>query len=454
MPTSIKSVVLGVLVLPIMFGCAVGTPFQQPQLAMPAQWNGAAEVSAARVANDWWKQFGSAELDRYVAQATQANHDLAAAASRIQQARAAYTVANAARMPSIDLSASRSRGAANSSQGLQIAAVASYEADLWGGQRAQAQGARALVDYAAYDHAALTNVLQADVASYYFQALALKDRVAIARKNLEAAQAVLKLVEVRFEKGANTRLEVSQQRTSVLSIEAQIPLLEQQLRATQGALALLLGRSPQSFAVAGESLAAIVIPAVAPYQPALLLERRADIRKAEAQLASADADVAQARAALYPSLQLSASAIATGVLAPGAGPVSALAATLGQSLFDGGKRRGQVDQSLARRTELVEQYFSAALSAQKDVQDSLDGLSASQSRQSLLAMAAEEARQAYRIANAKYKAGAQDLLTLLDSQRVQLQAEDDRAVANQARFSAVVSVFRALGGGWEGSAIN
>jgi multidrug efflux system outer membrane protein len=123
-------------------------------------------------------------------------------------------------------------------------------------------------------------------------------RLAIARKNLDAARNVLELVETRYSKGVNTGLEISQQRISVLNIEAQIPQLEQELRTTQTALAVLLGKPPQDFSVKGRSLAGLTIPKVAAYQPPSLLERRPDIQKAEAQLIAANADVGVARCTL------------------------------------------------------------------------------------------------------------------------------------------------------------
>ncbi|MGB6056236.1 MAG: efflux transporter outer membrane subunit, partial [Burkholderiaceae bacterium] len=300
-----------------------------------------------------------------------------------------------------------------------------------------------------YDRDAVALVLQADVASNYFQILALKERLAIARQNLEAAQSVLALVETRFRNGANSGLEVSQQRTSVLNIQAQIPALEQDLRTAQTALAVLLGQAPQGFSVRGDSLATLQLPLVATYQPAALLERRPDIARAEAQLVAANADIGAARAALYPSITLSAGTAASGLLSGGTSVVSSLAASLAQTIFDGGALRGQVAQSEARQTELVQSYLQNVLTGLKEVQDSLGAIDASAARQDLLARAVGEAQEAYRIASVKYKAGAEDLLTLLDSQRTQLQAQDSRVQADLARYTSAVNLYKSLGGGWD-----
>ncbi len=300
-----------------------------------------------------------------------------------------------------------------------------------------------------YDRDAVALVLQADVASHYFHALALKDRLAIARKNLEAARNLLALVEVRYNKGATTGLEVSQQRTAVLSNEAQIPQLEQELMTTQTALAVLLGKTPQGFAIQGTSLSGMQVPAVMAYQPAALLERRPDIKRAEAQLMAANADVTAARAALYPNMQLSASTVAGGVLTSGSSVLSSLAASMTQTLFAGGRLRGQVDLSRAQKEELVEQYLQNVLVSLKEVQDGLGSVATTQARQRLLTEAAQEAKEALRIATVKYEAGSQDMLTLLDSQRTQLQAEDSRIQADLARFTATIHLYKSLGGGWQ-----
>ena len=455
MNTTLKSSILGILLASVLAGCAVGTPYQRPDVAMPAQWEGAAKPSPAvskAITTDWWKQFGNAELNQLMDQALAANHDLAAALSRIRQARASAGISAAGRLPAADLSTSASRSHSNqagNSEQSQLGVSVSYELDLWGGKAAEVQAANARVDSSVYDRDAVALVLQADVASNYFQALALKDRLAIARKNLDAARNVLALVEVRYNKGATTGLEVSQQRTSVLNIEAQIPQLEQDLRTTQTALAVLLGQSPQGFAVQGATLADLKVPAVAAYQPAALLERRPDIRRAEAHLVAANADITTARAALYPNIRLSATAVAGGILTSGSSTLGSLVASLTQSLFDGGRLRGQVALSQTQQEELVEQYLQSVLISLKEVQDNLGSVATTQSRQQLLTQAAREAQEAFRIANVKYQAGAQDLLTLLDSQRTQLLVEDSRVQADLARFTATINLYKSLGGGWE-----
>jgi outer membrane protein, multidrug efflux system len=463
MQTLLKSTAASLTLIALLSGCATATSFQRPATALPAQWEGAATVNANAASNanagkampvsgSWWKQFGNDELNTLMDQALAANHDLAAAVLRIRQARASAGIVSAAQMPSANLSASAGRSHNNQAGGnneqSQLGLTVAYEVDLWGGNFAQAQAANARVNASEFDRDAIALVLQADVASNYFKTLALKDRIEIARKNLDAARNILTLTELRFSKGATTGLEVSQQRTAVLNNEAQIPQLEQELRSTQTALAVLLGRVPQGFAVQGSTLAGLQLPTVDADQPASLLARRPDIKRAEAQLFAAHADVDAARAALYPNLKLSASAVAGGMLTSGSSLASSLLASLTQTLFDGGRLRGQVTLSQAQREELTEEYLQSVLVSLKEVQDSLGLATAAQARQGLLTEAAKEAREAFRIANVKYQAGSQDMLTLLDSQRTQLQVEDTRIQADLARFDATIDLYKALGGGW------
>jgi NodT family efflux transporter outer membrane factor (OMF) lipoprotein len=255
-------------------------------------------------------------------------------------------------------------------------------------------------------------------------------------------------VQVRADSGAATALDVAQQRTTLLNIQADIPALEQSLGQTQTALAVLLGRVPQGFAVRGQSLAEVKLPAVDAGQPASLLERRPDIRSSEARLIAANADIGAARAALYPSVSLSAAAGIEGVLTGGTTTIASIAASLAQSIFDGGARRGQVEIAQGVRQELVENYAQSVLIGLKEVEDSLIAESSTRQRTDILIETVGQARTAYQLATVRYQAGMQDLLTVLDSQRSQLSAEDSLVQAQLGRYTATINLFKSLGGGW------
>jgi outer membrane protein TolC len=183
------------------------------------------------------------------------------------------------------------------------------------------------------------------------------------------------------------------------------------------------------------------------------LVRRPDLATVEAQLAAANADLAVARAALLPSLQLTASAgLANTALMSLADPASAiynLGASILQPIFEGGRLRGQIDVASSRERELVESYRRAILAALADVEDALVATSRTAEQQALQAQARDEASRALRLAEVRYREGADDLLTVLDAQRTLFSAEDQLALTQLARLQASVSLYQALGGGWE-----
>lgn len=447
---------LAVAVVGVLAGCSLTPTYQRPSADLPESWAEQKVAPTSDAPKQWQQLFKDAELDQLMAEALAANHDLAAAATRIEQAKAQARVARARLLPYASMSAGGSRQkniggnrALSSTDDTQLSV--SYELDLWGANRANVQAASARVAAREYDLESTRLVLQADVATYYFQTLALKDRLAIAQKNLDAARSLMSLVEVRYSKGAVSGLDVAQQRTALLNIEAEVPQLEQSLTETQSALALLLGRVPQAFNVRTDSLAEVIPPAIAAGQPADLLQRRPDVRAAEADLIAANADVGAARAALYPNMQLSASGLVTNWLTGGSSTVASLATSLTQVLFDGGELSGQVQLADASRRELVETYLQAVLTSVKEVNDSLMAVSTADRRTELLTQTVDQAQLALRLATTRYQAGSEDLLTVLESQSSQLNAEDSLVQARLARVNASIVLFKALGGGWSES---
>jgi NodT family efflux transporter outer membrane factor (OMF) lipoprotein len=307
--------------------------------------------------------------------------------------------------------------------------------------------------------------LVTDVASAYFQVLSLRGRLAIARGNLVIADRVFTVVDARVRNGAASALDLARQQAAVLTLRASIPPLELQERQTLFALALLLGRPPEGFnaglnvemSAAGETVAVnltdLAVPRVAPGLPADLLTRRPDLASAEAQLAAANANVAAARAALLPGIQLTGSAgLASNVLlnflnAPTA--TLALGASLVQTIFDGGRLRGQVDVAASRERELIESYRKSILAALADVESALASSSRTADQELLQEQVVEQARRALRLAEIRYREGVDDLLTVLDAQRTLFQAEDQLAQIRLSRLQASIGLFKALGGGWK-----
>ena len=438
-------------------GCALTPDYQRPTVTTPPAWNDAAGQASVTVARDWWKQFGSAQLDALMQQALQRNLDLQAALQRVAQARADLRIAGAAELPSANLAGaynrtrvnpgqSDSRGEKTWSAGLNL----SYELDLFGANSAARSAARAAYAGTQFQQDALALVVMGEVATGYFTSLSLEERVRITTHDLKNNQDVLKIVEAKFNAGSVSALDVAQQKAVVANSQAQLASLRRQARVARDALAVLLAQPPQALQLTDEDLQGFTVPSIAAGQPSQLLERRPDIRAAEANLIAANANIGVARAALFPSLNLSANLTRTG--SPSIDPAATLAsaaASLTAPIFEGGRLRGEVDKTKAREQELVADYRKTILTAFQEVEDALAGVQAAQQQQTALAIALQESQHAYDLSLVRYKAGSIDFQTLLNVQNSLFSAEDALAQARLARLAAAVQLYKALGGGWQ-----
>ncbi len=439
-------------------GCAYHPEAEPPTVDLPATLALADPAASAAWPDEaWWHGFGSGELDGLVADAGARNEDLAAAVARVHQAQALARVAAAPLLPAVGVGADVSHQSYNDSTGVvsgtygDATLTASYELDFWGRNSAAAAAARAALQASRYDRQTVTLTLTAGVADAYFQALSARERLVIGRSNLGAAHAILTLVEARARDGTALAREVAQQRALVATEDAAIPPLEQAEIEALATLALLLGRPPQGFTVAGKGLAPLMAPPVSPGLPSELLERRPDIASAEAQLAAADANVAAARAAMLPRIDLTAATGAQAALMSGGGSgfLYSLAAGLTQPIFDNGALAGQRDYAKGQQEELVARYRSAVLAAFADVQKTLQALDHLRTQQAPQETVVAESRRAFDLATTQYRAGAEDLLTVLDTQRTLYGAQDQLSQIKLARLQAVVGLYKALGGGWK-----
>jgi NodT family efflux transporter outer membrane factor (OMF) lipoprotein len=441
---------LTAIALVFVVGCATTSPTLTPQVAPPASYSEAATPGAAELSADWWKTFNSAELQALVGQALAGSPDLAIAAERVRQAEAQAQVAGASLFPTLDLGFSTRKNRESESSSTTLSA--SYEVDLWGRNAANVRGAEQSLRATAFDRDAARLTLLAGVATAYFEVLSLRGRLAVSRDNLAIAERVLGVVEVRARNGAVSPLDVARQQAAVLSQRAALLSLEQQERQTLAALAVLVGRLPEGFEVKAATLAELAVPSIDPGLPADLLVRRPDLAAAEAGLAAANADLSAARAALLPSIQLTGSAgVASGALLAFLGGPStglAVAASVLQPIFDGGRLKGNVSIAESRERELVETYRKAILAAFADVETALAAAGRLARREALQIQVEERAREALRLAEVRYREGADDLLSVLDAQRTLFDAQDQLALVRLDRLEAAVALFRALGGGW------
>lgn len=439
-------------------GCASVPPAPLPAVTVPPSWS-ATGVDAAALAPTpaWWSAFDSEELTRLLDAALRHNRELQAARSRLAQAHARAVITGAAAAPQLEAGAGVSRDRpTGGTAGTQWRAdfAASYEIDVFGRQRSGSNAAGERVRAGAFALEAARLSVQAEVATRYFSVLSLRDRIALAERSLANAESTLALLQTQQRAGAVSGLEVLRQRALVSSVQASLPPLQRQMQQSLDALAVLTGQAPSGLAIGGTRLAALRLPAVAPGMPATLLQRRPDIRQAEAELAAAHADVAAARAALFPAFSLTAdggarSANLSTLLRSGSLAWN-LGAGLAATLFDGGRRQGEVQLSEARRDELLALYEQSILSALRDVEDGLAEVSRGAEQAAHQQQTIEHARAALRMAELRYRNGAVDFSIVLDAQRVLLAAEDAQESLSLARFVGAVGLFRALGGGWSG----
>jgi NodT family efflux transporter outer membrane factor (OMF) lipoprotein len=441
--------------------CAVEKPKQLGQTT-PAQFEHAAPAgNATWPAQDWYSGFGSDELNAFVELAVTNNWDLAAARERVVQADARARQAGAAILPSVAGNANANYLAGHSQQGsgheLDWFAMlsASYEVDFWGKNRAIASAAllQAGASRAERDAAALT--ILGGVADEYFQVLASRERLATARANTDAAQKILDIVQARFDAGAAGPIELSAQKAAVDAAQITITDLTQVETQARAALALLLGRVPENFEVKGDSLDSLTEPTVAAGLPSDLLTRRPDLVLAETNLQVGHANLIAARAAMFPSLALTANggvqnpALPAIVLTiPGTGPSLALGASLTQPIFDHGRLRAQRDEVSAKEHELLAAYRAAIIAALVDVENALAALQYLDAARDFEKGVVTESDRAFEGARLRYQAGSGDFLTLLEAQRTLYAARDQFTQYRLARLRSMVALCKALGGGW------
>lgn len=437
--------------LPTVFRMAEAAP-----AAVPMRWPEA----------DWWRAFETPQLDRLMQAAMDGNLDLVAAGARLRQADAAVRISGAALLPRVDgdLTLARARGtnrnpgsAAAASNRFDGGLSASYEVDFWGRNRAILEGARSSADAARYAVGVTALSTQAAVANALFRVLGAQEQLEIQRGNLEVATRNLAILRQRLVAGTATGLDVAQQETAVALQRAAIPPLQQAAEQNSFALGTLTGVSPGEIAIQAVRLEEIRLPALGAGLPAEVLARRPDVRLAEANLASANANVAAARAALFPTIALTGSgglqsAALETLLRPGATAYS-LAAGLTAPIFNAGSLRAQVDQYSARQQELLANYQRAILAALEDTEASLSALRRSEESVELQRVREASARRAYAIAEAQLQAGTVDLLTVLTVQSSLFTARNALAQALADRLQAAAALFTALGGGWSLSSL-
>ena len=448
-------------------GCAA-VPGPGSGVALPGRFAAAPPAPSNWPDASWWQGFGSDELNALMESALGGNFDLRAAEARIRQTDANLRIVGQRLLPSGNLTANTSRTqtptqtatAANipgrsryiQREFFQTQLQASWELDFWGRNRRAVEAAEQTAQAARFELGAVLLTTQASVANTYFTVLAAREQLVVQEANVTAAERILALVQQRVDAGTANGLDLAQQSTLVAQLRAAVPPLRLSAEQNTYALATLTGRVPNDIPPPQQPLGDIRLPRPSPGLPVEVVVRRPDVWQAEALLASAQANIESARAALLPSIVLTTSGgfqnvLLENLLRPGSALYS-LAAGLTQPIFQQGQLQAQVRLNQAQAEELLEFYRRAIVNALVDVENAIVALRETTEQEALQAVALRSAERAYAISETQLRAGTIDLITVLNTQQSVFTARNQLAVIRLARLQAAVAMFRALGGGW------
>lgn len=450
-------------------GCAAPPRAEHtvPVLVLPTAMRPGVVIDA-----EWWRSFGDPRLDALVDEALAHNRDLARAATRIDESRAALRLAGANRLPSVSAGASSTRqrvsetaaiplgGASPVANDHRVTLDVAYEVDLWSRLARTRDAARDELLASTYARDTLRIALAVQVVQSYVALQALDAQVVLFGRTVEAQRDSVGLQRKRFEAGDIGELDLRQLEAELIANEAQLPRLTRARGDAQRALAFVLGRSPREL-VEGSIIradTAAAVPVGGPLPDALpsdLLEHRPDVQAASARLRAAGARVDVARAAYFPSISLSAriggESAALSKLTDGTSLIWSVLASLTQPIWDGGRIDANNELARARRLDTEIGYRDTVANAFKEAGDAL---AARTETEQSLRNASERERalaQAARLTRLRFDGGEESRIELIRAERAELAAQSELVDARRATAAAQADLFRVLGGGWPGA---
>ena len=456
------------LVAGMLAACTMGPDYRRPDVELPAVHRGALQTANAVSLADlkWFELFRDDQLTELVATALKDSFEVRIAAERVLQARALYGITRSDQAPFVDgvagvnaVRASRSgangtipRDADSDVTYLEAGFSVGWELDVWGRLRRMNEGARA--QYLATEEArrGVVTTLIADVAEGYLALRALDLELDIARRTRDVATDSLHLTKVRRTGGVASGLDLRQAEQLLFTASAQIASLEREVTHAENALSLLVGRLPGSIARGATLDTLQAPPSVPPGLPSSLLERRPDIRQAEQELIAANANIGAVKAERFPRIALTGflggqSPALTDLLSA---PARVATASLGAAvpLFDRGRSRANVELAEAVQREALLHYERVVYTAFRDVADSLAAYEKTSEQRAEQQRLVQALRESSRLSDARYRGGLDSYLPVLDAQRSLFEGELELTRLHQRELSAIVQLYRALGGGW------
>lgn len=445
-------------------GCAVGPDYRRPAVPAPSAFRG--ETASPGDTNSlaglpWWQVFQDPNLQALIRTALTNNYDLRIATARVEQSRALAAEARSELFPQLNYGVLAGAGK-NVSGGLPAPtgtsgsvsgadASASWEIDLFGRIRRQTEAARAQYFASREARRDVTISLIAEVAQDYFQLLALDSQLQIARDSTNSFGQSLKIFDERLRGGVASKLETASAEALLDSAAATIPQLENQIAAQENVLDVLLGKNPAPVPRPDSLFASQTLPEIPAGLPSALLERRPDIREAEQELRSANAQVGVAVANFFPQLNLTGlfGVASTELNAFTGGGVAAwsIAAGLTGPIFHGGQLRAQYAQARAARDQAAFQYQAAVLNALQEVSTALSAREKLAQARVLQIRAVDAYQIAVKVSLERYRVGNADYYEVLQEQQLLFPAENSLVQTELNQLTAVVQLYRALGGG-------
>jgi len=457
-------------------GCATAPHYAVPVSAAPASFIGSPAVEARTVAStadlvDWWRSFGDPVLTSLVERALAQNLDLQQASARVTQARAALKGANAALLPSAQVSAQGGEtyqsvqtpigriGSAfpqfeRATETYEANLTASWELDVFGGRDAARDAARADWQASAASAVAARLSVAAQTADTYIAIRSLQARLEIANGQARTQQRLTDIVDLQFRKGVAAELQLRQTEGALAQVRSAVPALQNQLDIAMNALDVLIGTQP------GTTRAELFVPAPIPAPPgistaggpAALLRRRPDIIAAERTLAASNARIGVAVSEYYPKFSLSgllgtATTAVGGLFSGGATQANGVLG-LRWRLFDFGRVDAEIKTARGRNAEALAAYRQTVLRASEDVENAFSTLVQEEARSAVLQLGEVSLTRAQQASEAAYKGGVVSLVEVLDADRRLLETRDGAVQARAAASRSAVASFRALGGGW------
>lgn len=456
-------VVLG-LVLLLLTGCMLGPDYERPGLDVPAAFR-YEDGEAQQTANiDWWKQFEDPALDRLIDEALANNRDIKIAAANIEQASAVLLQVRSPLFPQIGYSGTgaRERASTNSvspfssllknpRSSYQAFANVSWEIDLWGRIRRLSESAQAglLATEEAWRGVILT--LVSSVANNYIQLLGLDDQLRIAKETLETYAQSVKIFELRFKYGQVSQMTVEQARSQYETAAAAIPQIETQIAQLENAISILLGRNP-GHVKRGKTLCQLHLPPVPAGLPSDLLVNRPDIRGAEQDLISANAQIGAVKALYFPTISLTgafgfASSDLTNLF-QGPARIWSYAGSITGPIFTGGAIHGQVKEAEAMRKAALLNYEQTVQNSFADVENALVARKKLVDQIQAQERLVKANREYVRLSKLQYEGGYSPYSTVLQAEQQLFPSELNYAQYRAALFNSLVNIYKAMGGGW------